>query len=100
MFSDLALEIALCDASVERLERFVREEIVGHYPDLIFPCLKRRAGNIRQILFQGILQHRMSVDAQKRLASSLFVEFVEYAVVNLDIAELMEAAIEHGQLDN
>jgi len=101
MFSELALEIACCDSCLDRLEAFVREEIVGRYPDLIWNrCLQQRAGSIRKILFQGILLHRLAVEAQSRLPSALFGELAEFAVTTMSIEELMEAAMMHARFSD
>jgi len=99
LFGELVIDISVCDVCSSRLESFA-SDIATNHPELILAFLPRHGSAIRNILFKGVLHHRLVAEARRRVGSELFGELVEYAIDVNEIDELLEAALKAGQLDN
>lgn len=99
----LAFEIAVCDLSSHRRDRFARE-VVERHSELIVSCVPRctlaGAASTREVLFDGLLQHQLAREARASLTEAQFRDFASHAVAVRDVRDLLRCAVDLGQLDN
>jgi hypothetical protein len=100
LFGELAIRIAVSDTCNARLEAFVNDDILGKYHELVFTCLSCFPLSMRNMLFNGILRHRLAEKARHCIEGEVFKELVEYAVAVQDIDELLEATLRTGEEEN
>merc|ERR1712032_3175 len=94
----LALEVALCCPNRTQVHDLVQKEIAEQRPQLIIILIPYCGMGPRIILFEGILQHQLVVQAKALLNKDIFEEFVNYSVATGNIEQLLEAALLHNQL--
>jgi hypothetical protein len=94
----LALEVALCCPNHTQLHDILRTDIAEQRPQLIIILIPFCSMVPRIILFEGILQHQLVVQAKAHLNKDIFGEFIDYAVATGNIEQLLEAALLQNQL--
>lgn len=99
----LAFEIAVCDLSAPRRDRFARE-VVERHSELIVACVPRctlaGAASTREVLFDGLLQHQLVREAHASLTEAQFRDFASHAVAVRDVRDLLHCAVSLGQLES